>query len=175
MLKILTPDAVTAFAKEFPMLAAECVYIDGKLNWPDELNTQIRAALDIDLSTISLSQLKVHLKAKIDAEAESERLKYITPGYGQAMTYQQKVDEARGFKAAANPQSGDYPVLSSEIGITGPTLAEVADTVLIAFSRWQLVGAAIESARLGAKRDIDGADNEVMAQAVVDAIVWPDM
>ncbi|UYT54514.1 hypothetical protein OHI65_09110 [Brucella sp. MAB-22] len=172
---LMTENEVTAFANRNPSLAAECIYSDGKLSWPNELSAQMEKALDVDLSSISLSQLKIHLKAKIDAEAENERLKYITPGNGQAMTYQQKVDEARAFKAAASPQSEDYPVLSSEIGITGPTLADVADTVLIAFSRWQQVGAAIESVRLGSKRDVDEAENEVAARAVLDVIAWPKL
>ncbi|MGH6775889.1 hypothetical protein [Brucella tritici] len=113
------------------------------------------------------------LKQEIDASAEAERLKYITPGNGQAMTYQQKVDEARAFKAASDPQRSDYPVLSSEVGITAETLSEVADIVLAAFARWQQIGAMIESIRLGAKRDIDAAADEAAARAIVDAIEWP--
>lgn len=175
MSKVMTADEVTAFAKQYPLLALECVYVGERLEWPDELNTKMEEALSVDMSAISLTQLKIHLKAKIDADAENERLKYITPGDGQAMTYQQKVDEARAFKAAASPLAGDYPVLSSEIGITGPTLADVAETVLIAFNRWQRVGAAIESVRLGAKRDVDVAENEITARAVLDVLVWPDL
>lgn len=118
-----------------------------------------------------LSTLKTALKAQIDSLAEDERLKYITPGVGQAMTYQQKVDEARAFKS--DPQSGGFPVLSSEVGITAPTLNEVADIVLAAFAQWQQIGATIESIRLGAKRDIDAAEDETTARAIVDAVVWP--
>ncbi|CAB4327459.1 MULTISPECIES: hypothetical protein [unclassified Brucella] len=120
-----------------------------------------------------LETIKAQLKRRIDADAETERLKYITPGNGQAMTYQQKVDEARAFKAASNPKAADYPVLSSEVGITAETLSEVADIVLAAFALWQQIGAAIESIRLGAKRDIDAAEDEAAARAIVDAIVWP--
>lgn len=122
---------------------------------------------------VDLDQLKVALKFVVDRDAESERLKYITPGTGQAMTYQQKVDEARAFKAATNPVMADFPVLSSEVGITAGTLAEVADIVLAAFAMWQQVGAMIENIRLGAKRDIDAAADAVAARAIVDAIEWP--
>ncbi|MBQ0707725.1 MULTISPECIES: hypothetical protein [Brucella/Ochrobactrum group] len=120
-----------------------------------------------------LSSLKSALKQGVDAWAETERLKYITPGEGQAMTYQQKVVEARAFKIASSPKAADYPVLSSEVGITAETLSEVADVVLAAFSLWQQIGAAIEAVRLGAKRDIDAAANEAAARAIVDAIEWP--
>ncbi|UYT57767.1 hypothetical protein OHI65_14955 [Brucella sp. MAB-22] len=124
-------------------------------------------------SEVDLTALKKALKIEIDDAAEVERLKYITPGEGQAMTYQQKVDEARAFKAASNPKAADYPVLSSEVGITAETLSEVADIVLAAFALWQQIGAAIEAVRLGAKRDIDAAADEAAARAIVDAIEWP--
>lgn len=120
-----------------------------------------------------LTFVKTVLKVSVDASAETERLKYITPGTGQAMTYQQKVTEAQAFKAATNPKAADYPILSSEVGITAETLAEVADIVLAAFAQWQQIGAAIEVIRLGAKRDIDAAEDEASARAVFDAIVWP--
>lgn len=120
-----------------------------------------------------LVQLKSWLKNEVDAAAETERLKYITPGDGQAMTYQQKVAEAQALKDATNPQPSDYPILSSEVGITAETLGEVADIVLAAFAQWQQIGAMIESIRLGAKRDIDAAEDEATARAIVDAIVWP--
>lgn len=120
-----------------------------------------------------LTEIKLALKRQIDADAEVERLKYITPGNGQAMTYQQKVDEARAFKAASDPQASDYLILASEVGITAETLAEVADIVLAAFAQWQQIGAAIEGIRLGAKRDIDAAADEAAARAIADAIVWP--
>ncbi|MEN5299014.1 hypothetical protein ABE530_11780 [Brucella sp. TWI559] len=121
----------------------------------------------------SLASVKEALKVSVDAAAEIERLQYITPGTGQAMTYQQKVAEAQALKAASNPQASDYPILSSEVGITAETLGEVADIVLAAFAQWQQIGAMIESIRLGAKRDIDAAEDEVAARAIVDAIIWP--
>lgn len=125
------------------------------------------------MPTIDNQVFRTTLKADVDSAAETERLKYITPGNGQAMTYQQKVTEAQAFKAATNPKASDYPILSSEVGITAQTLAEVADIVLAAFAQWQQIGAAIEVIRLGAKRDIDAAEDETAARAVVDAIVWP--
>ncbi|KAB2731561.1 hypothetical protein [Brucella anthropi] len=120
-----------------------------------------------------LTEIKLALKRQIDADAEVERLKYITPGAGQSMTYQQKVTEAQAFKVASNPIAADYPILASEVGITASTLGEVADIVLAAFAQWQQIGAAIEGIRLGAKRDIDAAADEAAARAIVEAIEWP--
>ncbi len=122
---------------------------------------------------LTLDAIKAALKTRVDQAAEAERLKYITLGDGQAMTYQQKVAEAQAYKDAADPQSADYPLLMSEVGITASTLGEVADIVLAAFAQWQLIGAAIEGIRLGAKRDIDAAADEAAARAIVDAIEWP--
>ncbi|OEI84649.1 hypothetical protein BA060_02545 [Brucella sp. B13-0095] len=149
--------------------------------WPRDLkDEQTEAALaevlsahGLTLFAETLSDVKQALKKSVDTAAENERLKYITPGEGQAMTYQQKVDEARAFKAASDPKAADYPILSSEVGITAETLSEVADIVLAAFAQWQQIGAAIEAIRLGAKRDIDAAEDEATARAIVDAIVWP--
>lgn len=89
------------------------------------------------------------------------------------MTYQQKVAEAQAYKAASNPKPEDYPILASETGITAPTLAEDADTVLDAYRQWQQIGAMIEAIRLGAKRDIEAAQDETAARSVVDVIIWP--
>lgn len=120
-----------------------------------------------------IATVRSELKSVVDTLAEAERLKYITPGNGQAMTYQQKVTEAQAYKVATNPQASEYPMLLSEVGITAETLDEVADIVLAAFAQWQQIGAIIEAIRLGAKRDIDAAENEAAARALVDAIVWP--
>ena len=119
-----------------------------------------------------LGEIKTRLKAEVDKAAEVERLKYITPGTGQAMTYQQKVAEAQGYIAATNPKLTDYPLLASEVGITAPTLSEVAETVLVAYRQWQQIGAMIEAIRLGAKRDIDAAGNANEAHAVVNGVTW---
>ncbi|KAA9370917.1 hypothetical protein [Ochrobactrum quorumnocens] len=146
--------------------------------WPrDALDQQTDASLAEVLAPyeifVGFDALKQSMKLAIDAEAEIERPKYITPGDGQAMTYQQKVAEAQAFRAASNPQASDYPILSSEVGITADTLAEVTEIVLAAFAQWQQIGAMIEAIRLGAKRDIDAADDAATTRAIVDAIVWP--
>lgn len=146
--------------------------------WPrDDDGSQTEAALQQVLKPyglyVGLLNVKEGLKSKVDSAAEIERLKYITPGNGQAMTYQQKVAEAQAFKAAIDPKAADYPILSSEVGITAETLGEVADIILAAFGQWQQIGALIESIRLGAKRDIDVAADEAAARAIVDAIEWP--
>lgn len=122
-----------------------------------------------------LDALKNSLKAAVDEAAEAERLKYITPGAGQAMTYQRKVEEGRRVIAtvAASDEidAADYPLLSASVGIDGNTLADVAQLVIQMDAAWAQVGAAIEAVRLGAKKAIGEANSEAAAMAVHP--VWP--
>ncbi len=122
---------------------------------------------------IPLDQIKTTLKASIDRDAEACRLKYITPGAGQAMTYQQKSDEAARYLAATSPSDADYPLLSGEVGVTAEDIAGVAAVIDAAFRQWQSIGSAIEAVRLRAKRDIDLAPDADAARAVFDTIAWP--
>ncbi|TBY41583.1 hypothetical protein [Rhizobium leguminosarum] len=117
---------------------------------------------------VDLPVLKAALKATIDTAAETERLKYITPGAGQALTYAQKADQAKAYLAATAPVDADYPLIMAEIGITGATAAEVADVIAASFAAWQVIGSQIEAARLGAKKAIDQAETAEQAQAAFD-------
>lgn len=120
--------------------------------------------------SVDLAVVKAGLKSEIDAAAERERLRYITPGAGQAMTYQAKVEEARRFVASGGPPS-DFPMLTAEIGITAIDLAGVAAVVLAAYQHWLTIGGAIEAARLAAKAAIEAAETPGDAQAV--SVAWP--
>ncbi|MGG7535360.1 hypothetical protein [Rhizobium sp. 12,4] len=122
---------------------------------------------------VDLPALKSALKAVIDATAETERLKYITPGAGQALTYAQKADQAQAYLAAVAPVDADYPLLVAEIGITGASAAEVANVIKANFAAWQMIGAAIEATRLGTKQAIDAAAAELEARAAFEAAQWP--
>jgi len=125
----------------------------------------------------TLDAVKARLKAAIDVAAENERLKYITGGAGQAMTYQQKSDEAKRY-LATTAEGGvitpsDYPLLFAEVGITGATLADVAAVVNAAFLQWQIIGGAIEAVRLGTKAAIEAAETSEDAEAAASAVAWP--
>src|SRR5690606_32071172 len=60
-------------------------------------------------TTAPLELVKTRLKIMIDASAEVNRLKYITPGAGQAMTYEQKMDEVRALAQDPDPDPANYP------------------------------------------------------------------
>ena len=119
-----------------------------------------------------LAALKSYLMARIDADAETARLAHITGGAGQAMTYGQKAAEAKACLADAAPDAAAYPLLSAEIGITAPTLEEVAAVVAAAHAAWTLTGAQIEALRLGAKAAVAAAADAETAEAAA-IVSWP--
>lgn len=122
---------------------------------------------------LSLDAFKASLKSSVDAAAETERLKYITAGTGQAMTYQRKVDEAKQLQNDTAPTASNYPLLAASIGIDGANLQAVAAVILGMDAAWAQIGAQIERLRLTAKQAVDVAEDEAAAHAVVNAIVWP--
>lgn len=147
-------------------------------NDPHGLAPVVRAEIDKWLSDEKpvqpyepppLDGVKAGLKARLDTAAENERLKYITGGSGQTMTYLQKATEAAACLAETDPDPADYPLLAAEIGVTGATLAEVAQTVYDAHQMWRVIGAQIEAARLGGKAAIEGSSSVEDAQTALDA------
>lgn len=118
-----------------------------------------------------LASLKDRVKAQIDAEAERQRLRWITPGAGQAMTYARKVEQAKAVLSAVDPQPADYPMLAASIGIDGADIVGVANTVVAMDAAWEQIGAAIEAARLTAKQSVDAAGSMAAIEAV--EVVWP--
>lgn len=125
---------------------------------------------------------KAEFKAQVNQEAETARLRYITPGDGQTMSYREKLDEAKACLAAyateqaftaANPPAGTYPLLESEVGIKGANPWKVAELVNTAFLAWKTAEAAINNLRLQAANDLDAAATVGAARTIVDAINWP--
>lgn len=120
-----------------------------------------------------LDAAKAAAKKAIDAAAEEARQRYITPGAGQAMTYQAKSAELARYDTDTNPVKADYPFLSAEIGVTAPSLSAVADVVREALAGWTIVGGAIERARLKAKAGVDAAKTAQEANAIAGKVEWP--
>lgn len=127
----------------------------------------------------SLEEVKPAALARIDAEAEAERLRHVTPGAGQAMVYMAKEAQARACLADPAPDPQDYPLLACTIGIerhpvTGDlatTVQEVAAIVIAVAGGWAQVAAGIEAARLAAKAAVEAAQSSEEVAAVF-PIVW---
>lgn len=155
---------------------------DGKET--DEALAEVLAGYGLRMFPPTLTDIKEALKARVDVAAEKERLKYITAGVGQSMTYTEKFNQAVDYskkyaaheqdpKNAPEPNEADYLLLKAGLGIDGKILIEVAETVTHAYAIWQQIGAAIEATRLESKAAIENAKTEEEAQAVFDAIKWP--
>ena len=161
--------------------------------WPknedgDETDGALAAVLanyGLKMFPPTLAETKNELKSRVDAAAETERLKYITAGVGQSMTYGEKFNQAVEYskKYAAHtadpknvnpPDENEFPLLQASIGIDGSSMIEVAETVTYAFALWEKIGAAIEGIRLKAKAAIGDAKTEEEAQAVFASIKWPN-
>lgn len=127
------------------------------------------------LPPADLADLKTALKAQIDTAAESERLKYITPGAGQALTYRQKADEATRYLSTGNPVDSDYPMLMASLGIEGDTLHKIAMLISTNNAKWLMIGAAIEQIRLATKYEIDRAQTPDEAMLIAENPEWPHL
>jgi hypothetical protein len=120
----------------------------------------------------TIDTLRLTLTMQVDADAEATRLLWITPGSGQALTYEQKRIEAERMASDPAPQPVDYPMLAAEVGITADTLAAVGALVRARAAAWTAVAAQIESLRLQAKAAVLAANNAAEARAAA-AVHWP--
>ncbi|PHS59686.1 MAG: hypothetical protein COB03_02260 [Alteromonas sp.] len=93
-----------------------------------------------------------HFLGLVDQGAENARMRHLTPGPGQSMTYELKHQEAL---------AGGGPMIAAEAEALGVTNQEVVDSVLLARQKWQALSAKIESARLKAKKQIREAETAV--------------
>lgn len=95
---------------------------------------------------------------EINAICGEMRKLFVTSIPGQEMIYIVKENEARSCVAAETPDPFDYPFISQEIGITAPTLYEVAQVILNMAASYRVIGGHIEHVRLGRIAGIEAAD-----------------
>lgn len=105
-----------------------------------------------------LDDLKAVAIEKVDRAAEAYRMNFITPGFGQVMTYQQKLVEARDLLADTSIADIDIPHILSEASATGKPKLEVAQEIVATFDSWQMLSASIEGKRMAAKAAIAAAE-----------------
>ena len=105
-----------------------------------------------------LSEAREHAKRVIDETAEQVRLKYITPGSGQAMEYEAAAKEAERFLEG---KPGAYPMLQADVtaGLS-PDLNHAALTVIGMRGQFEMLGSGIRTLRLSAKRQVDLASTQ---------------
>lgn len=160
---------------------------DDKATWridfrPAANDQQKAAALAVVEAFDPDAALKAELKARVDDDAERVRLRYITPGVGQSMTYLEKHNQAIAVEAlgetAANALSeqdraAQFPTLAASVGIEAPTLWACAQLVILKYEAWAALSHVIERTRLLGKKSISDASDAAAAQAAYEAIAWP--
>ena len=122
------------------------------------------------------------LMARVDADAEAVRLKYISPGGGMAMTYHEKNAQAQAVftlgEVASNALTeaerlAQFPTLSASVGVEAETLFACAELVIARYEAWATLSYAIERTRLAAKKAIGLATTAADARVVYEAVTWP--
>jgi hypothetical protein len=131
---------------------------------------------------VDVAAEKKAYQEKIDTDAETARLQFITPGSGMALTYQEKFAQAQAVadmgEVAANALSAQdreaqFPTLSASVGIEAGTLYDCAQLVLAKYAAFAQMSLAIERARLSGKAAIAAASDTAAARAAYEAITWP--
>ncbi len=129
-------------------------------------------------AAVALAAAQASAIRAIDTAAENARLRFVTPGAGQAMAYQEKSAEAAdclGAHDAQNPPpAGKYVLLESEVGITGADVLAVASAVEAKRQALKALEATINRTRLQAKADVNAAVDAAAVQVVLDGLTWPE-
>ncbi len=89
----------------------------------------------------ALAALKAALCAAIDAEAERQRLRFITPGAGQAMTYARKLEEAKTATIDPSPTAEAYPNQAFRYGDNAWGIQFHGELTRMMMQRWVVHGA----------------------------------
>jgi hypothetical protein len=100
-----------------------------------------------------LAEAQAYAMRIVDEAAERARLRYITPGAGQAMEYEAAQREAEAFLRNGAGARPVYPMLQADVDAgLAPDLQTAAAQVVAARGQWEAAGAIIRRHRLEAKR-----------------------
>lgn len=119
----------------------------------------------------TLDELRRVATREVDGTAELVRLRYITPGSGQAGTYIEKAKQAEDFRSAGYPAASVPPMVQAEADATGATAQAACDVILATRDAWLVKGAQIERERRRGKVNIDGAADAGAVVAARDAAI----
>lgn len=116
---------------------------------------------------LDLELVKNMVTGQVDAGAEMFRQGFITPGEGQALTYQYKAAEALGYLA---DNTFPTPFLVAEAEALEVSVADLAQEVANQVYAWVEVGKRIEARRRLANKTVRAAENlgGVLAAARID-------
>ena len=171
-------DLIAAGLGGLPLVWSE----DGAIAGRDFLTEAQNTSLDALLARHNpMTGLKAELTRRVNADAETQRLRYITPGNGMQMTYAEKLAQAHAVQGlgkeaadAIKPEDGiaQFPTLAASVGLEAATLWDCAVLVLAKYKQFGVLSNGIERKRLQGKKDIAAAKDVASAQAIYEAIVW---
>jgi hypothetical protein len=105
--------------------------------------------------------------------AEEARLRFITPGSGKALTYQEKSMELDRYDAVVAagsvPVADDFPL----VGVSGGSLEDAMEAVRLRRNAWRQAAAQIEKLYAEAKAEIQKTETREEARIVLKSITWP--
>lgn len=137
---------------------------------PDALSSLV-SGWNPPAQEVDLDALRAAAVLKVDRSAEAYRMEFITPGFGQVMAYQQKLEEARAKQANASIANDKIPHIVAEAEADEMTTAEKAQQIVDTFAAWQHISAGVEAKRMAAKKAIALAGTpEAIASA--GNIIW---
>jgi len=149
------------------------------IEWLDQVQT-VPSAEEVEAA--SLAVVKVDHASRLDADAEAARLRFLTPGAGMMMTYQEKFAQAQAVAAVGEAEANalsqvdreeQFPTLAASVGIEAETLWDCAHLVLQKYAEFAQISLVIERTRLSAKKAISDASDAAAVRAAYEAITWP--
>ena len=129
-------------------------------------------AVEVFVPVVVLADEKDYAKSMIDDAASEASGRYISNGFGQALRYQGKADDATAYVDAGYPaDTTPYPFITAEVNATGKTATQAADDILSTRSAWITIGASIEEERIGGKVNVDAAADNAEVISARDAAI----
>lgn len=119
----------------------------------------------------SLADIASTALSAIDVEAERIRLRYLTPGTGQALLYSSKLTQVAAWQAATAAERRDltkWPLLEAEVDATELQPAAAVAQIVQANREWETAAARIERIRIRCKRQIAAAATPIEVFAARD-------
>lgn len=117
----------------------------------------------------TLAARKIEAGKTIDALAGAARLRYVTDVPGQQGVYLRKAEQAAAF-VASNGEGAVPPYITAEAQATGLAPLAAAERISAIAQQWDdVIGPAIERARIGGKAGVDAATDEAGVATALDA------
>jgi len=111
---------------------------------------------------LNTTRLKLDKLKEIDDKSEEVRNKYITPGFGQSMTYLKKAEDAHLFASNGYPEdsTSGYVYITAEATARGMTKTDAANYIIATEQAWQTLAATIEEIRIRGKYQLEALTSE---------------